>query len=164
VVRRLLDFPGPEAILGWRPVDDVVMGGCSHSRISWHDEALVFSGELSLARGGGFASIRSPRLDLDLSDASALLLTVRGDGQRYKVGLRVQEAFDAPVYQALIHPPAGERVELIIPYAELEAHYHGRRLEAAPPFDPRRVCSIGLLIAGRQTGPFRLELRSVAAC
>lgn len=162
VERTLFDFSRRGALEGWRPIDDVVMGGCSCSRIGYGDAAMVFSGTLSLAQGGGFASIRSPEGHHDLSDGTALVLTARGDGRRYKLGLRLQPGLDAPVYQAAFAAPEGGYREILVPFGDLRLHYHGRALDDAPPFNPRRVCSLGVLIADRQAGPFRLEIRAIA--
>ena len=55
----LFDFSDPAAVAEWAPIDDRVMGGVSHSRLR-HDPAghAVFEGQVSLDRGGGFASVR----------------------------------------------------------------------------------------------------------
>ena len=159
----LFDFSRKEDCAGWSPVDDVVMGGCSHSTVSFDPGALVFCGELSLDNGGGFASIRSPLREFNLSSATALVLRVTGDGKTYKVGLRLSEKFDAPVYQASFIAPAEETKDVYIPYNELEPRYHGRSLDVAPPFEPQRVRSVGLLIADRQSGPFSLRVESIIA-
>lgn len=62
---RLIDFASPASVARWSAIDDVVMGGISHSRLD-HDPAGhgVFAGVVSLERNGGFASVRSPVLDL----------------------------------------------------------------------------------------------------
>lgn len=160
--QALFDFSDPASLDGWRVIDDVVMGGCSSSRIEASRGALVFVGELSLRQGGGFASIRSPDLRVDISSGTSLLLCARGDGHRYKLGLCLSHAFDAPVYQVSVSPPVAGFGQLQIPYRELQPYYHGHLLSDAKPFDPRCVCSFGLLIADRQAGSFRLEVRSLA--
>lgn len=158
----LFDFSSPGDCCGWTSVDDVVMGGCSHSTVSFVSGALVFSGKLSLESGGGFASIRSPLRHFDLSSGTAVILRVTGDGKTYKLGLRSSEAFDAPVYQALFTAPADRASEIFIPFYEFVPRYHGRELREAPPFDPRQIRSIGLLIAEKQAGSFCLKIDSIA--
>lgn len=160
--QMIFDFSETAAGEGWRVVDDVVMGGCSRSRIEAGKGTLVFAGELSLEQGGGFASIRSPDCRVNISSGTSLLLCARGDGHRYKLGLRLSRGFDAPVYQAAFCPPIDDFALVQIPYHQLQPHYHGRLLADAAPFDPRTVSSFGLLIADRQAGSFRLELRSLA--
>ncbi len=56
----LFDFVDASAVHAWIAIDDRVMGGVSHSR-SRHDPLghAVFEGEVSPARNGDFASVRS---------------------------------------------------------------------------------------------------------
>ena len=53
--------------LGWGIVNDGVMGGRSSSRVERTDEGIRFSGNLSLANNGGFASTTPFRYTLPLS-------------------------------------------------------------------------------------------------
>ena len=59
----VFDFVTPASADGWRVTNDTVMGGVSSGELAWSDGALVFVGDLSLANGGGFASIRSPAIE-----------------------------------------------------------------------------------------------------
>lgn len=53
----VLSFDTAEQIEAtWGSLDDVVMGGVSHSRVNMADGVLVFSGMLSTDNSGGFAS------------------------------------------------------------------------------------------------------------
>jgi NADH dehydrogenase [ubiquinone] 1 alpha subcomplex assembly factor 1 len=151
--------PGTEP---WRNIDDVVMGGLSSSEMVIEDGVAVFRGDVSLDNYGGFASVRSEPADHDLSAFDGLVLRVRGDGKRYKVRLRTTGAFDGPSYQATIEPAPGEWQEIMIPFREFEPVFRGRRLPDHPPLDPGEVKTIGLLIADKQAGAFRLELEWIA--
>ena len=95
----LIDFSKPEAVEGWLLIDDRVMGGVSRSQMR-HDPAgfAVFAGEVSLERGGGFASVRCADFRIG-EDAHALLLEVRG-GKRYKLHLRTDDGLGGINYQA----------------------------------------------------------------
>ena len=62
-VPPLFDFTTPGDVDGWRAVNDTVMGGVSSGELGWSDGMLVFTGELSLDNGGGFASMRSARIE-----------------------------------------------------------------------------------------------------
>ena len=163
MTRCLIDFSLPVSLDGWSPIGDVVMGGISRSRLD-HEPAghASFSGVVSLERNGGFASVRSPLLALGAPGAAAYLLEVRGDGQRYKLSLRTDEAFDGVNYQvAFVAPPAWTTLHL--PLAEFQPGFRGRAVPDAPPLDPARVRQVGLMIADRQAGPFALAIRSFAA-
>jgi monofunctional biosynthetic peptidoglycan transglycosylase len=144
----------------WPSIDDVVMGGVSESAMTVADGVAVFSGEVSFDSNGGFASVRSRPGERDLSAFAGLVLEVRGDGKRYGFRLRTDAAFDGVSYQAVLEPPAGEWVEVTIPFTDFEPVYRGRRVAGHPALDPARITTLGLIIS-RQEGPFRLELRSI---
>ncbi len=160
-VKVVFDFAKPQDS-PWQPVDDQVMGGRSASRAELADGALLFAGDLSLEHGGGFASIRSPAADFGLQGCTGLSLLARGDGRRYKLGLRLDAAFDGIVYQAPF-TPGGDWGEILLPFAAFTPTYHGQPLPQAPPLEPGRIQRFGLLVADRQEGRFRLEIARITA-
>ena len=90
----LLDFSRSEVARTFGVINDDVMGGVSTSRRCSTDDAMVFKEEVSLANNGGFASLRGPvRFPVE---SAALLLTVRGDGQRYKPTLELDDSTAQP--------------------------------------------------------------------
>lgn len=161
-IRLALDFRDPAVVGEWTSVDDRVMGGLSASRIVATPEGLEFSGVVSLAHNGGFASIRARPRAYDLAGTTALLPRVRGDGQTYKLALRTDEAFDGVQYQARFATRAGEWIEAEMPMTDFRPTFRGRRIEASA-LDPGRIRGFGLLIADRQAGPFRLVVESIRA-
>jgi len=158
----LFDFARPEDRLLFAPIDDAVMGGRSRSRLEAAPGGAAFQGEVSLQDGGGFASIRSAPRPVDLSGRTGLALGARGDGHRYKLGIRTDAAFDGVTWQAGFAPPALVWTEVRLPFSAFEARFRGRAAGAGPP-DLRRVTTVGLLVADRQEGPFRLEVAWIAA-
>lgn len=163
MVHDLYRFDDPRAASAWEAVDDRVMGGVSRSRVR-HDPAghAVFEGTLSLAQGGGFASVRAPvALPTDAAGASDWLLEVRGDGRRYKFTLRTSATFDAVSWQASFDAPAGDWRTVRLATADFVPTFRGRRVDA-PPLDPVQVRTLGLMLADRHAGPFALALRRIA--
>ena len=160
----VLDFTEAASIDVWFPIDDGVMGGCSRSRLV-HDPAgfAVFEGVVSLENGGGFASVRRRPDDLGVPGAAGFGLEVRGDGRRYKLQLRTDDGFDGLSYQVGFEAPSDGWTPWRWPLTAFIATFRGRPVADAPPLDPARVRQIGLLIADRQAGPFRLALRSLSA-
>lgn len=160
---RIFDFADPSRASAFAPVDDVVMGGRSGSRVASEAGLLVFSGEVSLAQGGGFASIRSRPEQLGLAGHDGLVLRLRGDGHRYKVNLCQDEALDGVTWQAPFETVAGEWRELGLPFAAFAPRLRGTPRPEAGPVDPGRLGTIGFLISDKQAGPFRLEVEWVSA-
>lgn len=159
---RLFDFRTPDPAPPWSPIDDVVMGGRSASRARRTEEGtLEFSGTVSLANGGGFASIRSDGGPWDLGGGTGLRIRYRGDGRTYRLRLRTHAGPDGVVYQAEL--PArpvddGAWTTCEIPFGAFEPAFRGRPVPEAGPLDATRVISFGLLVGDGREGPFRLEV------
>lgn len=162
-IRQLLfDFGDPAAVDDWAPIDDRVMGGVSRSRLR-HDPAghAVFEGQVSLARGGGFASVRCRPGARGLPGAQACLVEVRGDGRQYKLSLITDDGFDSLSHQAVFTPPAGVWQSVQLPIASFRASFRGREVPGAPRLEAGRIRQLGLMIAYGQAGPFALEIRRI---
>jgi len=147
----------------WHDISDPVMGGVSHGEMVEVDGVGIFEGVVSLDHGGGFASVRSTEGSYDLSDHAGLVVRVRGDGKRYGLRLRTSESFDGVNYQVDLDPGAGQWRDLELPFSSFRPVHRGRPVLDHPPLDPAAIRTFGLIIAGRQEGPFRLELESIAA-
>jgi len=164
VAGELFRFESAVSVADWSAIDDGVMGGVSRSRLR-HDPAghAVFEGIVSLEHDGGFASVRSRPLDLRAPGAVNYLLEVRGDGKRYKLNLRTDDAFDGVNYQAAFEAPPDAWTLVRLPVSGFHPTFRGRSVPGAPRLDPARVQQMGLMIADRQAGPFALALRSIRA-
>jgi NADH dehydrogenase [ubiquinone] 1 alpha subcomplex assembly factor 1 len=153
----LLDFSSSDVVQTFRVINDAVMGGVSTSRLRSTDGAMVFEGEVSLENNGGFASFRGPvRFP---AKSAALLVTVRGDGQRYKLTLKVDDSTSTPQYQAAFVAPRDWQT-LRFEAANFAASYRGRAI-VAPIVRFVDVQYIGLLVSDRQSGPFKIELKDL---
>ncbi len=162
-MRTLIGFDNSPQEPRWIAVNDSVMGGRSSGGPTVADGELAFSGELSLANNGGFSSVRSVGRDFDLSDASALILRVRGDGRRYQLRLATDARYRgvAVSYGAGFDTTAGKWTEVRVPLASLEPTVRGSSLPG-PPLDPSKVREIGLLIADKREGSFALSVDWIA--
>ncbi|MFW5691600.1 MAG: CIA30 family protein [Chloroflexota bacterium] len=159
----LFDFTQPKTAADWSPIDDVIMGGMSYSRIrSTADGYAVFAGEVVRENNGGFASVRSPSVDLDLGGADGISLHVKGDGKRYGFILRCA---DVPRIRYQIaffsEPDLWEVVHL--PFSRFKPKRLGSLVWGAPPLNPRAITNCGLIISEGQYGPFELHIAWVAA-
>ena len=155
----LLDFSRPEVVREFRVVNDAVMGGVSTSRLGQTAAGMRFEGEVSLENNGGFASFRGPvRFPVE---SAGLLATVRGDGQRYKLILKIDDNTGTAQYQAAFVAP-GEWQTLRFVAADFAAVFRGRAV-AAPVVRFVDVQYVGVLISDKQSGAFRLELRDIEA-
>jgi len=160
----LFDFASNDAVSAWRAVDDTVMGGVSSSRMERSaDGKAVFTGEVSLENSGGFASVQGPEIQQSLGAFDGIAIRVKGDGKRYKCGLRTDDLFDGVSHQAGFKTKTGEWQIVQIPFADFIPTYHGRRLSEDKRMKPELIRKLGFLISERQDGTFRLEIDWIKA-
>jgi len=146
--------------LDWRIVDDRVMGGRSRGKMAISaDGILSFSGNLSLENNGGFSSVRSGNVTLDLSDAEGLIVRVKGDGRTYEAHLSTLARFRGGeiTFVGMLPTKKGEWTEVKVPFSELEGDFRGRRLEDSK-FDPSEVRRITLELVDKKPGAFELQV------
>jgi hypothetical protein len=158
----LLDAGAPDAP-SWMSMDDVVMGGRSSSRMERTPEGdALFHGRVIL-EGGGFASVRT-RVDWShIPPSRGLLLKVLGDGRQYRLRLWMTPGMNQVAYQSAFVAAAGEWSAVELPFATFTPSFRGRDVPGAPPLEPERIVQVGLMVADRQGGAFRLLLREIRA-
>jgi len=155
----LLDFSSSNAVQTFWVINDGVMGGVSTSRRRSTGGAMVFDGELSLKNGGGFASLRGP-IKFP-TESAALLLTVRGDGKRYKLILKRDDSSSTAQFQAVFVAPREWKTLRFEP-PDFKASFRGYAV-AAPSVRLADVQYVGLLISDKQSGKFQVELKDIRA-
>ncbi len=160
-LREVADLATEGGIELFRPLHDTVMGGLSTGELTAEDGSASFHGVVSLERNGGFASIRSRSDGWDLGGYDGLLVEARGDGRQYRLCLTQGASGEWPLYWRPFEP-SGEWAESRVAFADLEATVFGQRV-AAPAFDASDVGTVGLMVADKQAGAFRLDVRAVSA-
>jgi monofunctional biosynthetic peptidoglycan transglycosylase len=143
----------------WRSVNDGVMGGISSGGMVRVDDMLRFEGELSLENNGGFASVRR-LVDMELSMAKSVRLRLRGDGREYQFRLRTNDRLDGIAWRAKFLT-TGDWQTINLEFAEFEPVFRGRLVSDAGPLNPGEIHQIGLMLADKQAGPFRLDIKSI---
>jgi hypothetical protein len=157
-VRALVDFAALDQ-RDWRSIDDVVMGGRSKSRLRSSAEGTgIFEGNVSLANNGGFASVRAVVGPHDLSGCPGLRIRACGDGRQYRLRLHTEAGLDTLAYQADFDTVAGSWTECFITFKAFQPSFRGRRPQEVPQLDTRCIRQVGIMIADRQVGSFRLEI------
>ncbi|MEC9048017.1 MAG: CIA30 family protein, partial [Planctomycetota bacterium] len=158
-----LDFQ--DGVGAWNTVLDGVMGGLSTGRVSQPEQGLLrFAGELSLENNGGFSQMRRSVREGSMEGAEGLLLEVKGDGRTYNFDIRQSNVrLMAGGFQRSFATVAGEWTEVRLPLSDFELYSFGRKLRSAPTLDPNKIESIGVTLSDKKSGPFALEVRSIAA-
>lgn len=159
----LYDFESPADLADWRTVDDNVMGGVSSGRLNYVSAGVAaFVGTLSLENNGGFSTVRTRQVLGDLTGKTGLELRVRGDGRRYTIFAKSNNKDDGYLFQRDIVPQAGRWQVFRIPFADMNPRYRGMKLPLWPALSAGDVQVIGVMIADKQPGDFRLEIDSIA--
>ncbi len=161
--RLITDFTSNTADLDWYVVNDNVMGGRSEGDFTLQSGALSFSGSTN-TNGGGFSSIRTKPMRLDLSDHAGIRLQLRADGRRYTWRLTTGARWRGREvsYWADFDTRQGEWQTVTIPFSDFVPRYRGYRLDG-PALDPAQISGMGLMIYDKRDGPFVLQLSSVNA-
>lgn len=146
--------------LDWRIVDDGVMGGLSQGKreIS-KDGILRFFGTLSLENNGGFSSLRTGDVNMDLSGAKGVVLRVKGDGRTYQLRFSTDAEYRGREmsFQAGFQTCKGEWTEVKMPFTRFLGTWRGIEL-SDKVFDPAKIRRIGLQLSDKKAGPFELQV------
>ena len=162
----IASFESPESTEIWRSVNDNVMGGVSRGDFTRTKQGtLRFKGSLSLQNGGGFASIRTLPREMNLEEATGIVVKARGDGRTYRVQLRTDRTDNriATSYRANLPTVKGKFNQVLIPFSDFKLQSFGTLKTNGTPIDPADINSIGFSIADKKAGPFEFELKSVTA-
>ncbi|NJO78930.1 MAG: NAD(P)H-binding protein [Cyanobacteria bacterium RM1_2_2] len=172
----IFNFAQPPADLEeiWGALDDVVMGGVSESGIQLKDGVAEFSGIVSTANSGGFASIRTRNFEppLDLAEFDGIALRVKGDGNRYKFMLRTETRWDGIAYCYSFDTVANQWITVPIPFSALIPVFRAKTVSDRA-FDPAQVTALQVMLSKFEydgalnprfaAGAFQLQLSSIRA-
>ena len=147
----------------WNVLNDNVIGGRSDGDFKLEQGELFFAGRTN-TNGGGFSSIRTRPMQLDLSDYAGIRLHLRGDGRRYTWRLTTDARWRGRQvsYWADFDTRDGEWHTVDIPFAGFIPRFRGYRLDG-PALSSDQITGMGLMIYDKQDGPFDLRLASVHA-
>lgn len=128
----------------WDFFSDRVMGGVSSGKVDFPDATLRLTGTVSTANNGGFIQARLKLADRMPGEARALVLRVRGNGDRYFVHLRTGGTLlPWHFYQASFETSSDWAV-VRLPFTEFKAST--RMIRAAPA--PGAVRSVAVVAYG----------------
>jgi len=138
----------------WRIVNDGVMGGLSRSSLKLTEAGHgQFSGHVSLANSGGFASVQLSTTIKRDEEMKFIVMRVKGDGKRYEFRLKSSVSQS----ESYVHPFAtsGEWEILKLEISEFYPQFRGRKLNI-PNFNFTSIEQLSFLIANKQEEDFEL--------
>ena len=159
----LSQFTDQSPDLGWYIQNDNVMGGRSQGNFEISSNKLIFLGNTN-TDGGGFSSIRTQPLQLDLSDRTGIRVHVMGDGRLYTWHLQTDALWRGRKvsYWADFSTSAGQVSSVDIPFTSFKPQFRGFKLDG-PELNTQLITQLGLYIYDKNDGPFELTLLSVEA-
>ncbi|MDG1991706.1 MAG: CIA30 family protein [Pirellulales bacterium] len=158
----LIDFRNKEQSNGWSAVNDGVMGGRSVGKLSRSDDSgMSFFGTLSLKNNGGFTSIRSGRMNIEMTPEDGFRIRLKGDGRTYICNLYPKTRRMAFSYRASLPTVAGQWTEVVVPLNDFTPTSFGRRVQDKGPLSPDQIGGIGFMLSDKKPGAFKLEIEWV---
>lgn len=159
----------------WGALDDVVMGGVSASNMRFAEGIALFTGNVSVANSGGFASVRTKNFDppINLSGCEGVTLRVKGDGKRYKLFLRSDAVWDGVGYSHSFDTVADTWINVRVPFKDLIPVFRAKVVKDRPQIDASKVSSFQLMLSKFEydgalnpsfsPGAFELQIESINA-
>jgi len=159
--------------ISWGALDDVVMGGVSKSDIDSSNFRGEWRGFVTSANNGGFAGIRSKLFEppRDCSSARGILLTVKGDGNRFKFIARDDPEWNGTAWTFAFDTVKDRIIEVKVPFDKLIPTKFARRVSLGRTFNREQLNGIQLTLSKFEfdgalnprftEGSFSLDLESV---
>jgi len=169
-------FDNEPSTAAWQGMHDRLMGGRSSGSVGFKavgspslaypdaPEAQpcgVFCGDVSLANGGGFASVRATLPHpVPVGRAQAVVLEACGFGRPFKLALHLHPEADGVQHQVVFQaPPQWALVRLRLSDFKPTRRGNSMALPGVQPTD--HIHQLGLLTTERVAGGFMLGLRAI---
>lgn len=153
-MEKIYTFSTQTNIKEWRIVNDGVMGGISKSSVViTGDGHGRFSGHVSLANNGGFASIQLNKMIKLAGEKKFIVLQVKGDGKRYEFRLNSEISQSESYVHQFATSGEWETIKLAI--SEFYPQFRGRKLNI-PNFNFESIEQLSFFISNGQEEDFEL--------
>ncbi len=153
------DFGNTKDGYNWVVINDGVMGGLSRGIATLDENSIQFRGTISFANNGGFASLRSNRVRLDVSEVEYIEIKYRLKGLSFSLMLEQSNRFWLPYYSYPLETTNEEWVTMKIPIEEFYetrlGDYTGRNLNKNRTND---IIRIGFISRDKKAEAFELEI------
>lgn len=124
----MYDFGKKTGGKDWYTLNDDVMGGRSEAKLKIKREYLTFEGQISLENNGGFASIRSPYGEFDLSEYKSVHVRYKSYENDFAFVLENKEVYYEPTYKHHLPASNGEWTVAILHLDEFEGYRLGKKI------------------------------------
>lgn len=154
-----IDFGKTSDVQDWIIVNDGVMGGLSQSSAIYTDTSVLFKGTVSLKNNGGFAMLRSPKGNFDLSNFKTVKIKFRSKGRCFSLRLATSERYFEPNYKHKFRSLSEDWEIIELKLSDFQEHTLGR-LTASDISEEKmkNILRIGIILNDKIEGPFEIEL------
>ena len=155
----IYNFENDLALNEWIIINDDVMGGISKSKLDINKDGHgVFSGRISTAFNGGFASVRHNCDRIHIQDNQSIKLKIKGDKKEYQ--FRIKARVDDYYSYLFLFETSGDWQEIIIPIKKMYPSFRGRKLNFEN-FNNDYFEQITFLIGNKKNETFNLLIDSI---
>lgn len=153
-MKKIYTFSTQTNIKEWRIVNDGVMGGVSKSSLVLTEAGHgQFSGHVSLANNGGFASTQLNKTIKLEEENKFIILRLKGDGRPYEFRLKGEISQSESYVHKFATSGEWENIRLAI--SDFYPQYRGRKLNM-PNFNFESIKQMSFLITNKQEEDFKL--------
>ncbi|MCP4440895.1 MAG: CIA30 family protein [Aureispira sp.] len=154
-----IDFGIPTGGENWMVINDGVMGGLSEGDAKLTEKSILFEGKVSLANNGGFASLRCPYQDLDLSDYKTIKMRVRSQGIAFAFTLSTDRRFYIPYFKHDIKTKSNKWQTITLDLADFKQYQLGNATGVSLTQDYKdQIIRMGVISNEKREGSFELEI------
>lgn len=143
----------------WMIVNDGVMGGLSESSAIYTNTSVLFKGAISLKNNGGFAMIRSPKGNFNLSDFKTVRIKFRSKGRDFSLRLATSELYYKPNYKHKFRSTSKDWEIIELKLSDFQEYTLGQ-LTASKISEEKikNILRIGIILNDKIEGPFEIEV------
>lgn len=146
----------------WFVVVDGVMGGLSQGSAVQTAQSIIFTGSISLKNNGGFASLRTPYQNYDLSEFTTVTIRYRSTGQDFALSLNKYKRFWQPNYKTNLPMTDGEWQTLTCNLVDFNMYRLGDILESHPSKeDLSNIIRLGVISNTKAATDFEIEIDKI---
>ena len=159
-----IDFGKQTGGQDWYVVNDGVMGGLSNSSITFDQESMLFTGNVSLENNGGFASVRSARQLMDLSKYTKVKIRFKSKNKDriFALRLNTNDVYYRPSYNQDFQSISDDWQELEFNLTDFNETVLGRKTgKTIPTSQLEKVIRIGIMLNDKKEGAFSLEIDAI---
>ena len=144
----------------WVLLSDNVMGGITKSTIEYSNDAVLLTGDISLANYGGFASIKTKYQRFDLSNYNGIKIRYRSANQKFVFTLEDNKYWAKPYYKNAFSSNKNDTwEEAIIYFKDFKEMIIGQPTGNVMPLESlKKTVRLGIMTAEKKEGPFSLEV------